>query len=111
MYRVLGRFIGPHSQAGKNTEHNSDFMNPGGTFKTRRLISPLVTASRWSQMASRGHPCTIFTDGSISGQNVSTKFRKLLSLRSLSIALSTASGFCKTPSSSNFSKFSKLILG
>lgn len=93
IYLMLGLFIGPHSQAGKNTEHNNDFINPGGTFKTRRFISPVVTASKCSQTASNGQPGINLTDGSISGQNTSTKFRRLRSLSSLSIAFSTAFGF------------------
>ena len=31
-------------------------MKPGGTFIRRRLMSPKVTASRWKQIASSGHP-------------------------------------------------------
>ena len=49
---------GPHSQAGQSTPTASDFIVPGGTLISSRLISPAVTASRCSAIASMCQPCT-----------------------------------------------------
>ncbi len=50
--------MGPHSHAGQKTSVMRLLQNPGGTVIRRFWISPKVTASRWAQIASRGHPST-----------------------------------------------------
>ena len=50
-YRRCAMPIGPHSQAGQNTLTISDFIDPGGTLISNRVILPKVTASRCSQIA------------------------------------------------------------
>jgi hypothetical protein len=54
--RISGMPRGPHSQAGQITPVSSDFIEPGGTFMSRRRMSPFVTASRCWQIASSAQP-------------------------------------------------------
>src|SRR5262249_48658207 len=50
----------------------SDFMDPGGTLISSRVILPSVTASRCSAMASSSQPSTRRVSGSMTGQKYFT---------------------------------------
>src|SRR5262249_6156644 len=81
---------GPHSHAGQNTSVARLFMAPGGTLINPRRMSPRVTASRNSQIASRCQPHTSCRAGSTVGQAKRMKSVRLASQASLSLSLFSA---------------------
>ncbi|OQB45569.1 MAG: hypothetical protein BWY00_01732 [Firmicutes bacterium ADurb.Bin153] len=62
------------------------FMCLGGMVMIRRLISPLVTASRCSQMAAMCHPPT-YGEGSMYRHKALMKNARSFSARALSMSL------------------------
>jgi hypothetical protein len=75
-----------HSHAGQNTFTIIDFVKPGGTFISSRLMSPRVTASRCRAMVSIAGPVSNSTPGSMACQPNRMKSSRLVSQNAFSYA-------------------------